>query len=632
MSSNQHYFHFTLGPVQGFVAQARRTRDFWAGSFILSWLSAVAMQAVKKQGGDVLFPAADKNYLAWLEGKGSTKKPKQGSVPNRFKAAVTEGEFSPEQVVESVNIAWRELAKLVYANDVKAIENPNTFAIWERQIQGFWEISWAMSDDIEDSSVLDRRKNWRNHIAPVEPGVKCMMMDGLQELSGIETPNSTGMNQFWSKLRTQKRTAIQSDLRENEQLCAMAFIKRRFVHYFHQLETPMPYGWVLKGWKLDTGVPSVAYMAAVHWLERALEEADADLLQDFHDKAYRLTRSYGEWSTQIECIKNAWGNSEWKALDGNIFFKSILENKKIYADQQAADKVVKALSKIDKSAGLDPVSPFYAVLLMDGDSLGMQMSNPENQTIITQGLEKFTHKVGEIAQQENGFLIYAGGDDVLAILPLEDAFNCAVKLRKHYAACFANTGVETTLSGAIEFAHIKTPLTKILSDSHGLLDDIAKDKTGRDAIACRVWKPGGLQLEWAQPWEVALQGEQVVLNKLAEEFRQYQENDAQFSSKFFYKIRERFTLLNPDKKCSTEQILDDQQAEALMVMEYLNSWGSDKHKDLGKAKAAISRLLEQCRHVTRNKETDQQSWKTSQRLDADGALLVRFLASKGVER
>ncbi len=34
---------FTLGPVQGFVAQARRTRDFWAGSFLLSYLTGKAM-------------------------------------------------------------------------------------------------------------------------------------------------------------------------------------------------------------------------------------------------------------------------------------------------------------------------------------------------------------------------------------------------------------------------------------------------------------------------------------------------------------------------------------------------------------------------------------------------------------
>ena len=38
--------HLSIGPVQTFVAQARRTRDFWAGSFLLSWLSGQAMAAV----------------------------------------------------------------------------------------------------------------------------------------------------------------------------------------------------------------------------------------------------------------------------------------------------------------------------------------------------------------------------------------------------------------------------------------------------------------------------------------------------------------------------------------------------------------------------------------------------------
>ena len=50
-------FHFTLGPVQSFVAQARRTRDLWAGSFLLSWLSGQAMKSILEQGGQIIFPA-----------------------------------------------------------------------------------------------------------------------------------------------------------------------------------------------------------------------------------------------------------------------------------------------------------------------------------------------------------------------------------------------------------------------------------------------------------------------------------------------------------------------------------------------------------------------------------------------
>ena len=84
------YFHFTLGPVQSFVAQARRTRDYWAGSFLLSWLAGVAMKTVIAQGGRIVFPQPDAGYLAWLEGQGTGQPPRQGGIPNRFKAEVGE--------------------------------------------------------------------------------------------------------------------------------------------------------------------------------------------------------------------------------------------------------------------------------------------------------------------------------------------------------------------------------------------------------------------------------------------------------------------------------------------------------------------------------------------------------------
>ena len=69
--SEQKHFQFTLGPVQGFVAQARRTRDFWAGSFILSWLSGVAMRAVQAQDGTIIFPVPGQDYLSWIDGSPS---------------------------------------------------------------------------------------------------------------------------------------------------------------------------------------------------------------------------------------------------------------------------------------------------------------------------------------------------------------------------------------------------------------------------------------------------------------------------------------------------------------------------------------------------------------------------------
>ena len=132
---SNRYFHFTLGPVQSFVAQARRTRDFWAGSFLLSWLSAVAIQAVKAQGGDVRFPIPDDHYLIWLtEGKNNNSQaPQQGCIPNRFKGlvATVPANFDAQQVVNSVQSAWEGLAEAVWKHDLSHCSQ-QTRDIWDR--------------------------------------------------------------------------------------------------------------------------------------------------------------------------------------------------------------------------------------------------------------------------------------------------------------------------------------------------------------------------------------------------------------------------------------------------------------------------------------------------------------------
>lgn len=646
MTNKVQYFHFTLGPVQGFVAQARRTRDFWAGSFILSWLSAVAMKATTAQGASIRFPAPDQNFMDWLEGAGKdTKtKPTQGSIPNRFKAEF-DGDFNPELVTDAVQKAWKALADQVWDNDLKPLNNEKADEIWKRQIPAFWDMSWVIVDKETDSSALDRRKNWRTYTASNEGGVKCTMMEGWQELSGALSPNRESLNKFWNKVIENGKVGMKSDLAKNETLCAIAFVKRRFSRYFDQVELTMPQGWRLKGWKAPSAVPSVVYMAAVHWYEQALNYAQAADLEAFYNEAVILTDfQHDEYETRIQCLEKSWGDRRWKSLDGNVFFKTMLENKNIFENQAQAKRVIQALNKVNTSAKLEPVTPFYAILMMDGDSLGIQMSDPNKQTNITKGLEKFTGNVKKIVEKHNGFLIYAGGDDVLAILPLEDAIPCATTLREHYLSCFEGKGVNTTISGAIEFAHIKMPLTKVLKDAHELLDKVAKDQAGRDALAIRVWKGGGLQLEWAQPWEVALlSDQQTYLEKLTEEFKAIHETDNQFSNKFFYKVRERFSLLNPlDKeqcdfveKSKTESQIH--MASSLLAVDYINS-GKTKISDLKNAKERIDKaqdavrpLLNQCIPVKRIADKEQAHWPYSSCLKADAALLVRFLAQKGVE-
>ena len=101
---SSHVLHFTIGPVQGFIGQARRTRDLWAGSFLLSCLAGMAMRAIEDAGGKVVFPRIDDDplykVLKWDEAadrpQANGDGPVIGSLPNRFKAEIDE-RFEPRQ-------------------------------------------------------------------------------------------------------------------------------------------------------------------------------------------------------------------------------------------------------------------------------------------------------------------------------------------------------------------------------------------------------------------------------------------------------------------------------------------------------------------------------------------------------
>ena len=86
-----------------------------------------------------------------------------------------------------------------------------------------WYIEWALVRGKGATNAIDRLKNWRTHLPPEEPGVKCMMMDGWQELSGAERPGDKP-KEFWKKVRESGKTGMATDLRPNEMLCAIAFM------------------------------------------------------------------------------------------------------------------------------------------------------------------------------------------------------------------------------------------------------------------------------------------------------------------------------------------------------------------------------------------------------------------------
>ena len=88
-----HLFLFTIGPVQSFIAQARKTRDLYAGSRLLSELVLTGMDVFVKYGGEVIFP-----------------KSRSTSQPNRFLGRIDEDKLK-EKELNGAKLTLRKLGK-----------------------------------------------------------------------------------------------------------------------------------------------------------------------------------------------------------------------------------------------------------------------------------------------------------------------------------------------------------------------------------------------------------------------------------------------------------------------------------------------------------------------------------------
>lgn len=630
---NERTLHFTLGPVQGFIARARRTRDLWAGSFLLSYLAGHAMYRVireKREQGKIIFPAVTDGekitddllqaIARVAEQKTPEKHPQVGTLPNRFQARVPAG-FDPRECTLAVQTAWERIAGAVWDKYVAPVANKGagTEEIWRRQIENFWEMNWAVG---EDNNCLDRRKNWRSHVPPIEYGDKCTLMGNLQELSGYlraRKKERKKQDLFWKELRDK---AGELNIKEGERLCAVSLVKRLFPLVAEEAV----------GWPVRRGYPSTSYIAAVPWLIDTMDK-DADragkfLLLARQDEKLK-NNIHMEKESNISSIEKAKQEhpqiAGFAECDGNFFYASTLANDNLWPEG-TGDKRLE-LRQQQKKFKSEP-STFYAVLAVDGDRLGALLQKAGKE-VVSGALAGFAGKVPGIVDNHNGVLVYAGGDDVLALVPARDAVALATDLRLQYKRAFEDTGIDdhlATVSAAVVYAHHHAPLKAVLGEAHTLLDEVAKDHTGRDSLAVRVWNTGGPGLLWSAPWETILESGSNLLDSLVKDFAGGTAGEKQYNSAFFYNLRCRFSLFW-NKTARPE--LENLDLTDLFLAEYLRSRGRE-NIDRDEARRRMERLLKICRKFRRvSPGNGEKPHIIPDGISMDGAILVRFLAEKG---
>ncbi len=646
----------SLGPVQGFIAQSRRTRDIWGSSYLLSFLSGHAMLGATEACGQVTQPLVDDNPLyRWIRRKGSGKPPGIGTLPNHFVVEVEAGGDAraiADAAKSAVNTAWHCLSQAVWKGYVHRASTAGrgTKQIWSRQIDGFWEFAWTL-DPAGDSGLLGRRKHWRSHRLPDEPGDKCTVMPDWQELSGhIRSRGAKSQDRFWQRLRS---IVGSLDIRENERLCAIALIKRLFPKLGDLAKEDLGLTSDAVHW------PSTVYIGAVPWIREAVDVAPKEARQFADAVRKHAPDAVSEWQSPIQGFDGQLAGS-FPNLDANYFHRERVDDERLCpisedADDNIRKKLAESLQAIydaRKRNGIQLGSPssFYALLLADGDRLGKLVAERRVEGV-GEALAGFTKGVRKIVEDHWGVTIYAGGDDVMAMLPVPMALSCSEALAQSYRMAFEGQP-GATLSAAVLFAHVRSPLSTVCATAHRLLDEVAKDGNGRDSLAAAVLNPGGLACEWVTTWKRLDSDDRqssavCLLNELVGRLK----SDAAepgLSSALIYRIREMLSVLcgwarwKPGAWGALPEGLD---IHAFLHAEVFHSLtvriGEGAEGRATKLANLLRRLLGRSRSSSGERDSGTDSsqgsdaWHTNSRnseAGIDALLLARFLTTSGHER
>ncbi len=636
----------SIGPVQGFVAQSRRTRDLWGSSYLLSFLAAHAMRGAEDAGGRIVQPVVDDDQLyRWVSAvcEGDPPQgtpPRVGSLPNHF---IVEVGAKPAKVADSairaLEAAWQRACDAVWKKfvDRACPDGDGVRDIWNRQVGSFWEVTWAAGESAAGGGLLARRKHWRSHRSPDEPGDKCTVMHDLQELSGFVGSAGAGDRTrqagFWERVREHTGPL---DLRDNERLCAIALVKRLFPKVDREA-----LGWEAESWRW----PSTVHVGARPWLHR-VETAIPRQARAYAEMVKRVAPS-GVVTERgpASAGSNNTRTGDFPQLDANYYHREAVKNQRLCpfegdADgaQDELDRLLKAIYESEDASGrrIGPPPSFYAILLADGDRLGRLLDKLGGRCV-GQALATFTQGVPEIVREHDGETIYAGGDDVLAMLPVPGALSCAGSLSDCYKSAFSafEEAPGATLSAAIVFAHVRLPLGAVIRDAHRLLDEVAKDGNGRNSLAVGVLKPGGLNCQWTTTWTRPLpNGNASSAVELLDDLKARLGADATqpgLSSALLYRVRE--TLI---KLCGWESwrpgawgvVPDSLDVLAFLRAEIGHSLAVRTNEDMemqaGDLAALVWNMLKRARAPMddENTETDEDNAEVG----VDALLLARFLA------
>ena len=542
----QYLFLFTIGPVKDFISQSRKSQDLFAASALLSYLTGIAIEkaiAEFQQGNDIII----------------TPFPKSIYKPNRFVAKIEfKNELDLKKIGENieneVKTAFKAIGNIPFKN---GFIKPFGF---DEQLDDFLEVFWLYCP-IEKDYKTAYRKLFQElaslkSITPFtkfeETGRNCSVdgkynikvyrknfikKTGEEKLEIYEKNGIKRYSKLYQEITGVNVIGCQNNehlsiwhIQEGEGISAISLIKRIF--------NP------LKPTRLSEPhkFPSTAKISLMNWIDKVKD------LNEF--KGY---------SEKVICEKKS-KNNIFSHSDDQLYYRDNIEQIVNNIDNTKTQEVI-SLHKVITDKMVDakitePFTKYYALIRFDGDNMGDwllgdllidEVNMEEFHREFSKCVDCFATKINKFITAPRGQVIYAGGEDFMAMVNIHHLFNVMNEIRILFrteindklASFKKDSNQEMTISLGIAIAHYKQPLPMVL-DRAKEMENKAK-YSGRIRFAIGIMKHSGNVLETILPWNI---DSKETLTDLIDVFSNI-END-NFSTAFVRNIYDGF------EKCGFE--------------------------------------------------------------------------------